>query len=173
MFKILLFALLLGNVLEKNFLIENTSNRKIEEINQWDSISFLILYSQYNCTDCFDKLIPLIQKEYPQAQIRIIARCGQINFEGKKRCYDAIPKILKKFPIYFDIHNSFDPWPPKNLKDGIFGYYKVSITPVLLYYEPSRPLIYFNYDDVMKIIDEEENISIRDFLKMKQLSIRK
>ncbi|MCX7880557.1 MAG: hypothetical protein N2517_07835, partial [Ignavibacteria bacterium] len=40
-------------------------------------------------------------------------------------------KWLKKgkFKIFFDVHAEKDPWPPYNLKDGIFGKYKISKTP--------------------------------------------
>ncbi|MGB9856494.1 MAG: hypothetical protein ACPLKS_08170, partial [Caldisericum exile] len=71
-----------------------------------------------------------MNEKYRNYNFSVLTRASENNKISKSRMKYDIKKALSryfktKFNIYFDIHYGRDPWPPINLKEGIFGKYNI------------------------------------------------
>ncbi|MGC9079071.1 MAG: hypothetical protein ACP5I9_10015, partial [Candidatus Kapaibacteriota bacterium] len=73
--------------------------------------------------------------------------------ENKRISIQSLKRKLNlkwnKIKIFFDRHFDEDPWPPINLKEGIFGKYNISKTPAYFIISPDT-IIFKNYDEIVK-----------------------
>ena len=105
--------------------------------------TILILQSNYTCAKCLQDLMQqiddsgILQKQ-SNVSLYIIDRCNNSILERRRQISD-FKKLVGDFKCFnsknvlFDIHGEEDPWPPKNLKDGLFGKFDVSITPAVIF----------------------------------------
>lgn len=115
-----------------HFEVEDFQGR-IKNLSSSQENFIIICYSYYNCIECF-KIIKFLIRKYSRYKIYFLARVTKNTLYFKQKAkYDIENSLRKyyngKFEIYFDIHNNEDPWPPINLKEGIFGKYQISKTP--------------------------------------------
>jgi len=104
----------------------------------------IIFYNTYNCFECMVKLNKSLIKykeKYPQEEIVVLVRSQQ-DVLTKKIFKRDIGKMYPKVAVEFEYIEKDDPWPPVNLQGGLFGKYKVTITPtVLIIKESSKRFI--------------------------------
>lgn len=149
---VFLFSLIIPLILIYNAFAVNNSRfvyDKKGKITDLDEISenkeaILLFYSDYNCINCINSLKKCLKliSDSNNVNIFIISRIGS-KFDDLKAIYEVtrIKKIFKNYPIYFDIHESDDVGPPTNLKDGLFGRYKLNNFPSLLVFNKDKEVL--------------------------------
>jgi hypothetical protein len=139
LFVLIVLLILLEIRTKPEFFLENDKNQLLSFKFLTKSTKWLfILYSNYNCIDCVLKLDHFVNSlKDTNIKKGVIIRCDN-NIMIKKELLNKIKKLLPGYYVFFDIHKSEDPWPPCNLKDGIFGYFKVCQTPSLLFADDKR-----------------------------------
>jgi hypothetical protein len=91
----------------------------------------IVFYSNYSCHDCFYYVRDAIE-EIDSINKIVLIRCNNSILQRREMMQGAKKIFGKKWQFLFDIHKSQDIWPPNNLKEGLFGKYKVNITPSIL-----------------------------------------
>ncbi|MGB9763610.1 MAG: hypothetical protein ACPLW7_06475, partial [Minisyncoccia bacterium] len=114
---------------DRDSLFVEDENGNIVNFKQIGNKHILICYHYYQCVDCF-KIIAKLNEKYRNYNFSVLTRASENNKISKSRMKYDIKKALSryfktKFNIYFDIHYGRDPWPPINLKEGIFGKYNI------------------------------------------------
>ncbi|QLH52977.1 MAG: hypothetical protein CH6_0491 [Candidatus Kapaibacterium sp.] len=135
-----------------SFVVEDDNGNYIN-LSKTNNNYIIICFHYYNCVNCF-KIISRLKERYPSYEICVLARVSKNNYNNKIRMKYDVKKILgplvyDKFKIYFDVHNDEDPWPPINLKDGIFGKYRISKTPSYFILTKDT-LIFVPYEQIEK-----------------------
>lgn len=138
---IVIFCLLLLNE-EGSIIVTDIGNNSID-IKNIEKPFWMVFYHGWNCKDCFSKLDAAIRKSDSNPRIFALIRCKRSIILRKEQL--QIVKLLMEFDdYYFDEFQTNDSWPPKNPEGGLFGKYKVEITPSLLYVDENRK-IYLDY----------------------------
>jgi len=131
----LCFFILLPSILSgrPKFLLITENGQLITLNSLTKSTNWIfILFNNYNCVDCVKELDTCLKRIQDTNLIKgVIVRCEN-NVIAKKEILAKIQKNLIGYSFFFDYHKLKDPWPPCNLKEGIFGYYKICQSPSIL-----------------------------------------
>ncbi|MGB9762636.1 MAG: hypothetical protein ACPLW7_01260 [Minisyncoccia bacterium] len=113
----------------------------------------VICYNELSCVDCFKNLVLEIYSKFGGFEIYFLIRTNNNSSENKRISIQSLKRKLNlkwnKIKIFFDRHFDEDPWPPINLKEGIFGKYNISKTPAYFIISPDT-IIFKNYDEIVK-----------------------
>jgi len=136
----------------KNFSVEKI-NGEILNIGKFKNNLIIICINNYYCKDCL-KIIQKLKSKYRSFKLIFLIRVSKNEFAQKAKAKDYVEKELKKYnmvnpKIFFDIHSGEDPWPPKNLRGGIFGKYQIEKTPAYFILTKDT-LIFKPYEEVEK-----------------------
>ncbi|MGB9856367.1 MAG: hypothetical protein ACPLKS_07505, partial [Caldisericum exile] len=89
----------------------------------------VICYNELSCVDCFKNLVLEIYSKFGGFEIYFLIRTNNNSSENKRISIQSLKRKLNlkwnKIKIFFDRHFDEDPWPPINLKEGIFGKYNI------------------------------------------------
>ncbi len=110
-----------------------------------------IFFGPYCCVDCFKTV-----KIYTDTMIKgkrvdsifVIGRTTNQVLQRKLLKRD-ISKLMPDYPIIYEFIEEDDPWPPKDLKGGLFGKYNVSLTPAVLFIIGNKE-IFISYETLYK-----------------------
>ncbi len=95
----------------------------------------IVFFSTYTCINCNYELNSTLDKLLKKISFKVIvlSRLSEaFNIIDAYKEKKLIKTYYPKFDVYFDIHNSDDSWPPKNLQGGLFQFYKVEKFPAIL-----------------------------------------
>lgn len=110
-----------------------------------------IFFGPYCCVDCFKTVkiyTDAMIKENKVDSIFVIGRTTNQVLQRKLLKRD-ISKLMPDYPIIYEFIEEDDPWPPKNLKGGLFGKYNVSLTPAVLFIMGNKE-IFISYEKLYK-----------------------
>lgn len=129
----------------ENILVEDFDKNKYKLKELLNNQTYIILFNRYNCFDCFDKLKrdSLDNKDY-----FIIVRCEN-NIIERKEILTLLKSVFANTNIYFDIHEEVDSWPPRSVKQGIFGLFNIVFTPAILVFNGAL-CNYYSFFDLFK-----------------------
>lgn len=113
---------------------------------------YIILYNHYACKDCFaslDSALRIIHDSDSLLSIIALLRVGDGIYLKRSALSGARKALPHVQDFYFDCRAASldDPWPPKDLKGGLFGHYNTSKTPSLVYMS-EHTLRYLSYEDI-------------------------
>jgi thioredoxin-related protein len=129
--------------------------KTLEEISENKPL-IIVFFSTYTCISCNEELNAIFDSLCGKYNLKVIL-IGRLK--GKFDILDAyeqkniIKKYFPDYQLYFDIHNSTDIWPPKNLKGGLFQFYKVEKFPAILFFNKGLKE-FVSYD---KLFPEEKH----------------
>ncbi len=110
-----------------------------------------IFFGPYSCYDCFKK-IKVSTDSLLKAQIVdsvIVISRSQNKVLLKKLIKRDVSKLFPDYSVKFEYIGEDDPWPPKDLKGGLFGKYNVTVTPTILVYKGDKE-IFISYETLYK-----------------------
>jgi hypothetical protein len=116
----------------------------------WQAYVFV---SGYSCANCFPILFEALSRfdsEIKAEDITALARAendAMSRRNARKLLAVAAPGCAQH-EIEVNTGQTDDPWPPKDLKGGLFGEYGVSKTPSLLITRQDSPPIILRYEDM-------------------------
>lgn len=125
----------------------------------------IVFFSTYTCINCNNELNSTLDKLLKKIAFKVIILSrlsGPFNIIDAYKEKKLIKSYYPNFDVYFDIHHSEDPWPPKNLQGGLFQDYKVEKFPAILIIKKNniKYLPYeflFNGKDYTNLADILEN----------------
>lgn len=132
---------------------------------------YLILSNGYSCKECFRSLSAALQSyagDDSLARYAVVIRSKR-SIYARRLALNAVQELLPDVEeFYFDCADSAseDPWPPVNVKGGIFGRYNVGKTPALLVVglELKEDARFLSYEELFAGDSVNERVSQEDFV---------
>ena len=134
-FIFIIFSIAFINLYSKEyFIIDKNNNKIIFDSKKINNTIFIIFISNYNCLHCLhtieNNIIWYKSNVDSLSEYFILLRSGNGPI-SRKKLLNQVNKYLTTKKVFFDYHIFDDPYPPINLKEGIFGSFNVGETPAL------------------------------------------
>lgn len=134
-----------GLITRKITVSEVNGNTVVIDSVGYNKPLLIIFFHTYNCISCIDSLrlvISSLESKKIEFDYFVLARTRVPRdlieaFQLKKE----IRKIFPSAIVYFDIHQKHDKWPPTNLKDGLFGKYRLKLFPSVLILNKKKEIL--------------------------------
>ena len=106
----------------------------IEDVSKGENL-IIVFFSHYTCIKCNEDLnivLDSLAKKYAIKVIILSRLKNDFDIVDAYKLKSSIKKYYPNYDVFFDIHHSTDPWPPINLKGGLFYKYNITLTPSVL-----------------------------------------
>lgn len=116
----------------------------------------VIFAGGYACHACYRELEEAIRTVDSTVNIVVLLRLSGNSVIGKKEAIQRMARLVETREFYFDI------FPPTvdivgKYEGGLFGQYKVSICPSVLFLLPQREATFVSYQDLFNADKPEDN----------------
>lgn len=125
----------------------------------------IVLIGDYGCASCYGKLVESIKMIRPTIEVFGLVRVTSRSIIARRQIVTELKKLLLVKEFFFFYTDKIE-----NLgsyTDGIFGQYRVSITPALLVFRPSHVPSYVSFSTLFRqsLDGAYENQNSTDTLK--------
>jgi hypothetical protein len=106
----------------------------IEEVSVGKDL-IIVFFTHYTCIKCNEDLNTVLDSLAKKYEIKVIILSrlkDDFDIVDAYKLKSSIKKYHPNYDVFFDIHNSTDPWPPIKLKGGLFHKYNITMTPAVL-----------------------------------------
>jgi hypothetical protein len=155
----------------ENFDVINLQRDTLPIISDLSKTQLIILANRNTCKDCYRPMnspSDYLNQKLANGDIKITFLCRvENNITARKDILNELrllmPNLVNSFNVFYDLYT--DPYKlSKVAETGIFGLFKVSLTPAVVLYRPNKSLIYYDYINLYSYLKQSKEFSIEDMI---------
>ena len=131
-----------------------TLNGDTVSLRNSDAVVCIVFFNTYSCRDCFatvDSLVSRVRSKGATIKLYVLVRVSGgvlANRRAERSVLELMPHV--DAVLYDAVDAARDAWPPGELTGGLFGFYGVSKTPVVLILRDADPT-FLDYEAVNNV----------------------
>jgi hypothetical protein len=155
----------------ENFDVINLQRDTLPIISDLSKTQLIILANRNTCKDCYRPMnspSDYLNQKLANGDIKITFLCRvENNIAARKDILNELrllmPNLVNSFNVFYDLYT--DPYKlSKVAESGVFGLFKVNLTPAVILYRPKKSILYFDYTNLYAYLKQSKEFSIEDMI---------
>jgi hypothetical protein len=155
----------------ENFDVINLQRDTLPIISDLSKTQLIILANRNTCKDCYRPMnspSDYLNQKLANGDVKITFLCRvENNITARKDILNELrllmPNLVSSTNVFYDLYTDAYKL-SKVAETGVFGLFKVSMTPAVVLYRPNKPIIYYDYVNLYSYLKQSKEFSIEDMI---------